>query len=329
MANGPAFARCWEILPEVSRSFALVIRRLPGPLDDTVMVSYLLCRIADTLEDSTRPPDEKRRMLARFGESLETGTVELPTDGAPAACRVLLNRVDDVLACYRTFRPGVRKIIHARVAEMCAGMSKWCDREIATFADQNEYCYYVAGLVGKLLTDLFHAHGRINAREKAELDKHAIAFGLALQKVNVLRDVRADLEEGRCYWPAEALKRRGLTRETLLRPENLRPALATMDEMIDDLWPYLGAAVRYLIHLPVTQLRVRIFCSIPLFMALATIGVCRRNPDVFLSSCPVKITAARVRSILIRSFSFASFNGYVQSWYRRWRGRILVKPSPV
>jgi farnesyl-diphosphate farnesyltransferase len=46
------FAR--EILPPVSRTFALSIRVLPGTLGRAVMTAYLLCRIADTLEDEPR-----------------------------------------------------------------------------------------------------------------------------------------------------------------------------------------------------------------------------------------------------------------------------------
>src|ERR1051325_660646 len=78
------FATCWRILPLVSRSFAVVIRWLPRGLDDAVMVSYLLCRIADTLEDSVRNVAEKRRQLARFADSLDEGRPEIPLDAFPA-----------------------------------------------------------------------------------------------------------------------------------------------------------------------------------------------------------------------------------------------------
>ncbi|HLY74755.1 MAG TPA: squalene/phytoene synthase family protein, partial [Planctomycetota bacterium] len=71
MTKTPPFKACWEILPAVSRSFAMVIRWLPRGLDDAVMISYLLCRIADTLEDSVRNVGEKRRQLARFADTLD------------------------------------------------------------------------------------------------------------------------------------------------------------------------------------------------------------------------------------------------------------------
>src|SRR4051812_9232087 len=43
---------CREILPAVSRTFAVSIRLLPGALGSAVRTAYLLCRIADTVEDA-------------------------------------------------------------------------------------------------------------------------------------------------------------------------------------------------------------------------------------------------------------------------------------
>jgi farnesyl-diphosphate farnesyltransferase len=324
-----SFGLCWEMLPEVSRSFALVIRWLPRQVDDAVMVSYLLCRIADTLEDSPLPVSDRRRLLLGFAEGLEGGRPEVPVEAASPTYRRLLAHVPEVLASYRALDPEARRIIRERVAEMCGGMARWCDREIATFADQNEYCYYVAGLVGRLLTDLFHASGRIGSRARGALLEHAADFGLALQKVNVIRDLRADLGEGRCYWPTEVLARHGLTRSTILQPANVDRALGAMEELVQDQWGYLSAALRYLTLLPMTEMRLRMFCAIPLFMAVATVRCCQGNPDVFLSPHPVKIPSGQVRAIVVRSLSLGPFNSYLQSWFRRWRrGLATERVSP-
>ena len=40
-----------QLLPGVSRTFALTIPQLPEPLREVVTNAYLLCRIADTIED--------------------------------------------------------------------------------------------------------------------------------------------------------------------------------------------------------------------------------------------------------------------------------------
>jgi farnesyl-diphosphate farnesyltransferase len=324
----PPFASCWQILPLVSRSFAMVIRWLPRGLDDAVMVSYLLCRIADTLEDSVRNVAEKRRQLALFADTLDQGRPEIPLDAFPATYLCLMTKTEDVLAAYRALPEPIRKIIKARVREMCEGMSKWCDRPIVTFADQNEYCYYVAGLVGLMLTDLFHATGHVSDRDKEQLTPLAVDFGLALQKVNILRDVREDMNEDRCYWPSEVMSRHGVSEETLLKPENVEASLAVMEEMVDEHWGYLETALRYLTLLPMSAFRLRIFCAIPLFMAVATVRRCEGNPAVFLGPRPVKIPRRQARAILVRSLSLGTCNNYLQSWYRRWQKGSLDRPSP-
>jgi farnesyl-diphosphate farnesyltransferase len=43
---------CEAILPAVSRTFAIGIRVLPGTLGRAVLTAYLLCRVADTIEDA-------------------------------------------------------------------------------------------------------------------------------------------------------------------------------------------------------------------------------------------------------------------------------------
>jgi len=324
----PPFATCWQILPDVSRSFAMVIRWLPRGLDDAVMISYLLCRIADTLEDSVREVGEKRRQLARFADTLDEGRPEIPLDAFPATYLCLMTRTDDVLAAYRALPGHARAIIRSRVREMCEGMAKWSDRPIVTFADQNDYCYYVAGLVGLMLTDLFHSYGHVSDRDKALLTPLAVDFGLALQKVNILRDLREDLLEDRCYWPSEVMGRHGVDAGSILKPEHVDASLAVMRDMVDEHWSYLEAALRYLTLLPMSAFRLRIFCAIPLFMAVATIRRCEGNSVVFLGPRPVKIPRRQARAILVRSLSLGTCNNYLQSWYRRWQRGAVDRPSP-
>src|SRR5258705_8394745 len=54
---------CREILPAVSRTFALSIRLLPGDLGNAVRDAYLICRIADTIEDEPRISAEEKAAL--------------------------------------------------------------------------------------------------------------------------------------------------------------------------------------------------------------------------------------------------------------------------
>ncbi|HYC10740.1 MAG TPA: squalene/phytoene synthase family protein, partial [Steroidobacteraceae bacterium] len=56
-----------QILPHVSRTFALTIPQLPQPLRIAVCNAYLVCRIADTIEDEPAlSAAETRVYLERF-----------------------------------------------------------------------------------------------------------------------------------------------------------------------------------------------------------------------------------------------------------------------
>ena len=56
-----------QILPHVSRTFALTIPQLPPALRIAVTNAYLLCRIADTIEDEPAlSPAETLVFLQRF-----------------------------------------------------------------------------------------------------------------------------------------------------------------------------------------------------------------------------------------------------------------------
>ena len=54
---------CQAILPAVSRTFALGIKVLPGELGQAVLDAYLLCRIADTVEDAPDMLPERKAAL--------------------------------------------------------------------------------------------------------------------------------------------------------------------------------------------------------------------------------------------------------------------------
>ena len=78
---------CRSLLPEVSRTFALNIPVLPAPLELVVTVAYLLCRIADTLEDESGGETSARdELLSEFAR-----LVDLP-EGWQARVRAFAER---------------------------------------------------------------------------------------------------------------------------------------------------------------------------------------------------------------------------------------------
>jgi phytoene synthase len=67
-----------------------------------------------------------------------------------------------------------------------------------TFEQLRQYCYRVASAVGLVSIEIF-------GYQNPACREYAIALGLALQVTNIIRDVGADLENGRVYLPQEDL----------------------------------------------------------------------------------------------------------------------------
>lgn len=78
----------------------------------------------------------------------------------------------------------------------------------STFEALAEYCRHVASTVGLICIEIF---GYLDPRTRA----YAVNLGIALQLTNIIRDVAADLEQGRMYLPVEDLVRFGVTEEAL------------------------------------------------------------------------------------------------------------------
>jgi farnesyl-diphosphate farnesyltransferase len=138
----PDFARCRELLPSVSRTFALTINVLPASLRDTITVAYLLCRIADTLEDATSSPPAVRidglealaAALAR--PTLGARDLALALDLASgleipdSAGRRLLGEREGVFRAYRRLPAEDQAIVSRWVQAMALGMSTFVAREM-------------------------------------------------------------------------------------------------------------------------------------------------------------------------------------------------------
>ncbi len=86
-----------------------------------------------------------------------------------------------------------------------------------TFEALAEYCRRVASTVGLICIEIF---GYRDPATRA----YAVNLGMALQLTNIIRDVAADLRQGRLYLPVEDLVRFGVTEEAL-RAGHVTPAV--------------------------------------------------------------------------------------------------------
>jgi farnesyl-diphosphate farnesyltransferase len=161
-----AFAR--GIISRVSRTFAIGISVLPGDLGKAVLTGYLLCRIADTIEDDGACPAARRQeLLAKFVDCLNdprkatTFAAEAADIQADEAYLELMRGTKLVFDLLESLPPPVIEIVTRWTKEMTLGMSQFVGRypdgiRIQTMDEYRRYCYYVAGTVGHLLTELWY-----------------------------------------------------------------------------------------------------------------------------------------------------------------------------
>ena len=332
-----AFAR--RILPRVSRTFALSIRLLPGSLGTAVLSAYLLCRIADTIED------DHAATVARKAELLELLVAALDDPAAAgrlagaapelvagdAAHVELVAGAPHVLAVYRSLPERSRLRVRHWVTEMVHGMEKFVRLypqgiRIRTLPEYKEYCYYVAGTVGHLLTDLWHEHTRsIGVAEYRALWRKCRAFGEALQTVNILKDIAWDARhENAIYVPEQSLREHGSSHGTLLSPAHAAQNHAALAELIELAWRDLDQALDYFVTLPRRAVSVRAFCLLPLLFAFATLRDLTRSRAMLREGGTVKISRAEVRSLMVAGLLLVGSNRAIRWLAARVRRRPFL-----
>jgi farnesyl-diphosphate farnesyltransferase len=301
-------AFCMAALPEVSRTFAVSIEALPDSLREAVRTAYLLCRIVDTVEDDPGLQRADRRLLfGRFDALLaddeadplffEEACAELLTGagGSEAEHELCLN-AGAVFRRFRALSPAQRAAIRPHIAEMSRGMREYAlraagDLGLASMTDLERYCYFVAGTVGELLTSLFLQIVPVDEATRAELDARAVSFGLGLQLVNIVKDAAADFSRGVCYLPRGLAERLGLPLGALLDPPRRELALALVRAVCQRARHHLDRAREYTELWPVPAgLPIRLFCAVPLALALETLDEVEHGPDTLQPGrCP-KVT---------------------------------------
>ncbi len=326
------------MLPRVSRTFALGIRLLPRSLEDPITIGYLLCRIADTIEDDRGlTPDRKLALLDQFVVCLsDAGAADhYAADAGPAgmsdADRELVDGSPLVFRAYRALDAASRSIIREWVSEMARGMQEFVERypagiRIQTVAEFRRYCYFVAGTVGHLLTDLWHAHSPfVRARTYAKLLATCENFGEALQTVNILKDIPWDIEhENAVFIPRDLLESAGSGHESLLDPalrahnrRALRALVSLAESDIDD-------ALAYVSEIPPAAMRIRLFCVLPTVFAAATLRELKRSDQMLVSGGGVKITRSEVNSLILAGTTTTLSNTTLRWLVERVRNRPFL-----
>jgi farnesyl-diphosphate farnesyltransferase len=298
------------ILPHVSRTFALTIPQLPLGLRTAVTNAYLLCRIADTIEDEPAlSPPETLAFLQRFsavvggqGDSrgLAREIEQRLSDRTLATERELVSNMERVLGVLARLNPAQRAAIQRCVELMCYGMPRFqfsaSNKGLARSTDLDDYCYYVAGVVGEMLTELFCDYSPQIARHRPALSAIAASFAQGLQMTNILKDVWEDRSRGACWLPQEVFTRHGIDlAQVSSEPHDPRFGEG-FRELVGVAHAHLRNALDYTLLIPGKETGIRRFCLWAIGLAVLTLRKIERNPR-FTSGAQVKVTRSTVAMV--------------------------------
>ncbi len=206
-------------LNKVSRSFAFCIDQLEEPFKHQVGLAYLLFRVLDTIEDAvSEDVSEKKSYIQDFvhffkkkpssnkvQKWVETFLGTFSTGMNPDEKKLVQDSFILVLD-FHTLDKRVQKVIRDQVANMARGMMCFLDQtkagelRLRSLEEVNRYCFFVAGVVGELLSKLYTLCDSSfqKNRDSLLLSHH---FGLFLQKINLLKDQKGDERQGRFLVP--------------------------------------------------------------------------------------------------------------------------------
>lgn len=160
---------------------------------------------------------------------------------------------------------------------------------VNTLVDHDMYCHYVAGLVGEGLSQLWSASGKEGDMLGKQLTL-SNSMGLMLQKVNITRDFREDLEDGRFFWPKEIWGKYAEDPKRFYAAdaseEMKRNALYALNEMVADALAHAPDCLNYLSLLK--NQSIFNFCAIPQVMAIASLELVFNNPEVFKRNVKIR-----------------------------------------
>ncbi len=258
-----------KMLQRVSRTYARTIPVLPDGLRHVVANAYLLCRLADTIEDEPQLPlPEKEALWERLvglvsggpgGSDFARDLAAALSAASPPAERELARGADRILRITSRFPPAHRLAEERCIRIMCEGMVEFqgAGTGLRDLDQLDRYCYVAAGVVGELMVDLLCAHSEEIAVRRKDLLGLARSHAEGLQLTNILVDVWDDRDEGRCWLPREVFEAEGFDLDRLARGAPHPGFDRGMDRLVGVARGHLEDAIRFTLLIPARETGIR------------------------------------------------------------------------
>jgi len=305
---------CYDAVHRVSRTFSLTIAELEEPMARDICVGYLLCRVADTIEDAGHiPPAAQSELLQQYSRVLDPEADDSIRAFDDSVSEWLPETLTDdwevvdnagrAVGVFRSLDSHALESIRSPVRELVDGMAMFVDRyadqgglRIRTLDELEEYCWYAAGTVGTLVTGLVSHEA--TGEQTQQMTENARAFALLLQLVNVAKDAATDIEEeNNVYLPLELLNAEGLDHGDVGDPENVDSLVPVIERVTARAEGYLDGAQTWLEAMPETRGNTLSAWAIPFLLAVGTIRELRERPADVIKNGNVKITRDEVHAV--------------------------------
>jgi farnesyl-diphosphate farnesyltransferase len=329
----------------VSRSFAIVAPEVESPLDGYLATAYLICRVVDNIEDTSQPFAWQQARFAEFAHLLQnpqdaprivTGWEDLEWPGLTQSERAMMALPDGLTLweIYSGLPRHYRTPIQKWADKMAYGMERSGNPFTSDFfysqdgvrlphtkADYDRYCFYVAGTVGRMITELAILFYDVNSAGAQELIEGSDACGRALQKTNIVKDFAIDLQRGYCYLPGEWLARVDYT------PLALRDVPAEWKKrVLLDVVQELEDSALYVTALPRRATGFRRAALLMMLPAYETMLLAAdRLPDLFTPRHAVKISRTKMGQCVLRARSMASDDSAIGAYAREMSAAIYER----
>ncbi|MFP5439651.1 MAG: phytoene/squalene synthase family protein [Bacteroidia bacterium] len=263
-----SFACARLVTRAYSTSFSTAVKMLAPSIRQDIYNIYGFVRLADEIVDSFHDYD-KEMLFMRFEGDLENAL----TDGI--SLNPVLNGFQHTVKKYDI----PRHLIDAFMKSMKQDLVK---KDYTSFAEYNEYIYGSADVVGLMCLKVF-----VNRNEEryGELKPSAMRLGSAFQKVNFLRDLKADTEElDRSYFPS--LNLNDMTD-------------ATKKAIIDEIEADLAAGYAGIVQLP-KEARFGVYTAYVYYKKLLT--KLKNTPPLEIKSRRIRVPDYQKLTLLARCY---------------------------
>jgi 15-cis-phytoene synthase/lycopene beta-cyclase len=241
-------------LKRKSRSFYLASSTFPGLLRTDLMLLYSFCRVADDLVDNAATADEAKDWIATLHEFLEaaysdaksnTSSVEAVQHKFPQNTQSALLQ----LPVTKLTRQPLQDLLHGFEMDLAFNTSSPIKNE----DDLRLYSERVAGTVAQMCIELvFELYpSNLSSEMQGNIVDAGNRMGIALQYVNIARDISVDAKIGRVYLPLSWLEEAHLSyAQVLENPDDMRlKHLRT--RLLDNAFSLYDEARRAIERLPV------------------------------------------------------------------------------